>query len=142
MGPGLAPFDHGMEEAIIRGWLNLIHRLDGPLHFRFIVQPLVATLLAIRAGMRDARAGEPPFLVALRCREQRRDRLRAAWGDIGQVFVVALAVDAIYQVAFEHAIYLLELVVTATLLALVPYAIVRGPARRAAGAWLTARARA
>jgi hypothetical protein len=31
-----------MEEALARGWTNLLARLDGPMHFRFIVQPLVA----------------------------------------------------------------------------------------------------
>ncbi|HXW73717.1 MAG TPA: hypothetical protein VEK10_02780 [Steroidobacteraceae bacterium] len=34
-----------------------IGRFDGPLHFRFIAQPLMAILLAMRDGWRDARAG-------------------------------------------------------------------------------------
>ena len=36
---------------------DFIGRFDGPLHFRLIVQPLVATLLAVRDGSRDAREG-------------------------------------------------------------------------------------
>ncbi len=127
-----------MDEAIRRGLVNLFARLDGPMHFRFIVQPTVATLLALRAGIRDARAGEPPFLAALlHSRENRRARVRQAWRDIGKVFVVAAALDFVYQVLVHDAVFLLELVVTASLLALVPYALVRGPACRLAR-WLFA----
>lgn len=130
-----------MEEAIVRGWLDLIHRLDGPLHFRFIVQPTVAVLLGLRAGLRDARAGEPPFFEALRDRERRRERLRQAWSDIGKVFLVAVVLDAVYQVWVQHGIFLFELLLTATLLALVPYGLVRGPTHRIARAWRAPRAR-
>ena len=128
-----------MEEALARGWTNLFARLDGPMHIRLIVQPLVALLLGVRAGMRDARAHRPPFLAALRRHEQRRERLRQGWRDIGKVFLLAAAIDAIYQTWVHQGIFLLELLVTATVVALVPYALVRGPARRIAGAWIAVR---
>ncbi len=121
-----------MEEAILRGIANLVARLDGPMHVRFILQPSVAILLAIRAGLRDAREGSPPFLFALVTEGRRRERLRQAWSDIGTVFFVACVLDAIYQVWIHRSIYLLELLLTATLLALVPYALARGPAMRVA----------
>lgn len=133
-----------MEEAILRGWSNLLHRLDGPMHFRFIIQPVVAALLGARAGLRDARVGEPPLLVALVRREhraRRRERLRHAWSDIGKVFIVAATLDATYQVWVHQGIFLLELLLTATLLALVPYGLVRGATCRLARAWRTVRAR-
>jgi hypothetical protein len=130
-----------MEEAIARGLFNLLHRLDGPMHLRFIVQPIVAVLLGLRAGIRDARSGAAPPLAALVRGERRRERLREAWRDIGKVFVVSLALDVIYQVWIQHGIFLLELLVTGTLLALVPYGLVRGTARRAAHGWFVFRAR-
>ena len=37
-------------------------RLAGPGRFRFILQPLIATILGIRNGLADARAGRPPYL--------------------------------------------------------------------------------
>lgn len=128
-----------MDEVLARGWTNLIARLDGPMHIRLIVQPLVAVLLAVRAGMKDARARRPPFLAALRRHEQRRERLRQGWSDIGKVFLVAAVLDAVYQTWVHGGIFLLELLVTATFVALVPYALVRGPARRIAGAWIASR---
>lgn len=123
-----------MEEAIVRGLGNLALRLDGPMHLRFILQPSVAAFLAIRAGVRDARERKQPFLRALATGDRRRARLRDAWAEIGTVFVVACLLDAVYQVKVHSSIHLLELLVTATLLALVPYALFRGPATRVARA--------
>jgi hypothetical protein len=130
-----------VEDAVIRGWTNFVHRLDGPLHARFIVQPAVATLLAARAGVRDARAGNPPFFAALCTPEHRRAWLRRAWSDVGKVFLMAVLLDVAYQVWIQRGIYALELLLTATLLALVPYGLVAGPAACIARAFLAARDR-
>jgi hypothetical protein len=137
---GASQVDHSIAEVLARGWMDFVHRLDGPLHLRFILQPTLACLQAVRAGVRDARRGEPPFLVALFDKARRRQRLRDAWRDVRVVFFVALALDSIYQVQVHRAIYALELLLTATLLALVPYCLVRGPATRVARALLTWRA--
>lgn len=116
-----------MEEAIRRGWENLIGRSDGPMNFRLIIQPAVAILFAIRAGLRDARNGQPPFLWAIFSDPgQRRELLRQGWKDVGTVFIVALILDSIYQVIVHSGIYTLELLITATILAIVPYAMIRG----------------
>jgi hypothetical protein len=44
---------------------DLFARLDGPLHFRFIVQPLVAIIFAVIDGVKDAKAGKPAYFWAL-----------------------------------------------------------------------------
>ena len=125
-----------MEEALRRGWENLIGRYDGPMSFRFIIQPAMAIALAIWAGIRDARDGRPPFLWALFSNPSQRDELlRQSWKDIGKVFIVALILDSIYQVTVHAGIYALELLITATILALVPYAITRGPVTCLARRW-------
>ena len=122
-----------MEEALRRGWENLIGRSDGPMTFRLIVQPAVAVLLAIRAGLHDAREGQPPFLWTVFSNPGRRNELlRQARYDVGTVFIVALVLDSIYQVIVHSGIYALELLLTATILALVPYVIVRGLVTRLA----------
>jgi hypothetical protein len=46
-----------MEEALIRGWHNLVGRWGGPMSFRLLIQPAVAIFFAIRAGLQDARQG-------------------------------------------------------------------------------------
>jgi hypothetical protein len=42
---------------------NLIARLDGPLHFRFVFQPLIATIWGVIDGVKDARAGKPSVFL-------------------------------------------------------------------------------
>jgi hypothetical protein len=122
-----------VEEALRRGWQNLIGRSGGPMSFRLIVQPAVAIIFAIRAGLRDARNGRPPFLwTVLSNAGQRRELLRQGWGDVGTVFIVALILDAVYQVIIHSAIYTLELLAAATILALVPYVLLRGLVTRLA----------
>src|SRR6476660_6463173 len=101
--------------------------------FRLIFQPAVAVLLAIRAGLHDAREGQPPFLWTVFSNPGRRhELLRRAWNDVRNVFILALVLDAIYQVIVHSGIYALELFLTATILALVPYVIVRGLVTRLA----------
>jgi hypothetical protein len=117
-----------IEDAVFRGWMNLVHRLDGPLHTRFIVQPAVATLLAVRASVRRAREGDSHGRAVLWSRAARRAWLRRGWSDVGRVFLVAVVLDVVYQVWVERGIYALELLLTATLLALVPYVVVSGVA--------------
>jgi len=101
--------------------------------FRLIMQPAVAVLFAIRAGLRDAREGQPPFLWTVFSHPGRRHQLlREAWGDVRNIFILALALDSIYQVIVHSGVYALELLFTATILALVPYVIVRGLVTRIA----------
>jgi len=48
-----------MGEILNRFWENLAGRLSGPMNFRLVIQPTVAGILAIRAGLKDARGGRP-----------------------------------------------------------------------------------
>jgi hypothetical protein len=69
--------------AIARGFENLVGRSDGLMTFRLILQPAVAILLALRAGMRDAREGRPPFLWAVLSDQSRRRKLMSqGWKDV------------------------------------------------------------
>jgi hypothetical protein len=69
-----------VEEALRRGWEDLVGRPDGPMSFRLILQPAVAIILAIRAGMRDERDGQPPFLWAVWSnQDRRRELIRQGW---------------------------------------------------------------
>src|ERR1700722_1797550 len=55
-----------------------------------------------------------------------------AGGEAMTPFLLAIALDCIYQLMTVRFVYPLELVFTATLLALVPYALLRGPFNRLA----------
>jgi hypothetical protein len=120
-----------MEEALRQAWEDLFGRVDGPMSFRLIIQPVVATLLAIRAGWTDAREGRPIFFWTL-ARDPTRTRvmLRNLWRISGKVFLVALVLDALYQIIVLHWIYPVQALIVATLLALVPCMLVRAVGNR------------
>jgi hypothetical protein len=122
-----------VDEILARVWHNLTGRLTGPMNLRLIVQPTVAAILAIRGGLRDARQDRPPFLsTLLRNPAQRHELLRQGWKDVGKVFLLAAILDMIYQLIVHRGVYLLELVLTAVTLAIVPYVLLRGPVSRIA----------
>jgi|SRR5215469_1707192 hypothetical protein len=124
-----------MEDILGRFWVNLIHRASGPMNLRLMIQPIVAGTLAIRAGFRDARVGRPPFLwSAIKDPANRRELLRYGWRDVGKVFAIAIILDGIYQLIVQRGVFVLELLVVATLLAIVPYVLIRGPVNRIATA--------
>ena len=120
-----------MRDMLIRGWMNLTARVGGPMTFRVILQPLMAALLAFRAGLIDARTDRPAyFWTVLTDKRQGADLLREGWKSIARVFVLAVTMDVIYQLIFLRWIYPLELILVAILLAVVPYLMVRGPVNR------------
>ncbi|MBK6316891.1 MAG: hypothetical protein IPF53_22040 [Blastocatellia bacterium] len=126
-----------MDEILQRFWTDLVERIGGPVSTRLVLQPLTAILLATRSGFRDARTGRRPYLVVLISGgSESRDQLRHGWEDIGRVFVMALVIDAIYQAFVLHWFYPGEALITAVVLAIVPYALMRGPAARLARRWL------
>jgi hypothetical protein len=99
--------------------------------FRIILQPTMAALLAIRAGVKDARAGRPPyFWTILTDPSQRADLMREGWKSIARVFFLAIIMDVIYQVIVLQWVYPFEVILVAILLAVVPYLLIRGPVNR------------
>jgi hypothetical protein len=118
-------------EMFSRGVEQLLGRAGGPLHLRLVVMPCVVTLLGVRAGVRDAREGQPAFLWALLSRRAHRGRLfRSAAKDTGRIFVVAVVLDSIYQLAVLRAYYIVQVLIVAVACAIVPYVVVRGPVTR------------
>ncbi|HEY8279982.1 MAG TPA: hypothetical protein VIH99_10175 [Bdellovibrionota bacterium] len=130
-------FSH-LNDIILRGWENFLARTSGPMHFRFLLQPAVACMLAIRAGLADAAAGRTPFLRSLGNPLTRHAQLVGALRELGTILIVATILDSAYQILVLRGIHLLELLFTVTVLAVLPYVLVRGPAGRIAG-WLRKR---
>ena len=122
-----------MDEIFKRLWENLIGRGSGPFNFRLIIQPTVAVIIAIRSGLKDARENRPAFFwAALSKKHLRPELLHGGWKDIGKVFLIAIVLDSIYQLIVHRGVYVLELLITATVLAIIPYVLVRGPVNRIA----------
>ena len=117
---------------------GFIQRLDGPLHFRFVLQPLTAILLAVRDGARDAREGRGAYGWALLTDPaHRRDLLANGWKGVSKVFVLAYLIDVVYQFVVWHGLKPLGALTTAVILALLPYVLLRGPVNRLSRLWMS-----
>ena len=125
-----------IHEILTRFWEQLIAQPSGPLAFRLILQPIMATILAIIDGLKDARSGRPPFLrTMLSDPSQRGAYLREGLKRVSRVIVFAFVMDAIYQYLVLHRFYPVEALVTVFVLAVLPYLLIRGPIERIARRW-------
>ena len=108
-------------------------RFAGPLKFRLVLQPLMATYLAIRHGLHDAKTGqEPYFWSVFTSAEHRRALLAEGWKDVGKLFTLAAVLDAVYQFIVMRWIYPLDALGVAGVLAFLPYLVLRGLVTRLA----------
>ena len=127
-----------MEEIAARLVGNLIGRLTGPLTMRLFLQPAVAAVLAVRDGVKDAREDRPPHFwrMVTGPPEARRRRARETWAAVVKVFTMAVVLDCVYQVVVFRWIYPAESIVTAVVLAIVPYLMLRSATNRIARQWI------
>jgi hypothetical protein len=124
-------------EVVARIWQSMLERTGGPFVFRFVLQPLMASLAALRAGLHDARTGRAPFLrTVLTDPAQRRSRLDEALIATSRIVLLGLAMDTVYQLIEFDTFYPAEAVIIALLLAVVPYVVLRGLVTRIARRWV------
>lgn len=120
-----------MDDLWSRILVDLVGRIDGPLWLRVVMQPSIACALAICDGIADARAGRSPFALALATSPGQRAVLaREAWGGVGKVFCMAAALDVAYQWIVFRFVYPGEVLLVASILAMLPYVLVRGLTNR------------
>ena len=114
-----------------QAWEDFVARTTGPLNFRFFLQPALVIAMALRAGRRDAREGRRPFLAAFFTNSAARPALILdLMRDVRNVVLMGAVMDAVYQYLVHRGVHPLELLFTVTLLAVVPYILLRGPAAR------------
>lgn len=128
-------FFQAIGDHISEAWGSLSGRAGGPFKLRLIFQPTVATLLAIRAGLADARKGYSPYLWSIFRSDvhDRRKLLNQGWNDVRKVFLIALALEVVYEIIVARWVYPVLALMVAVLLAMVPYFIFRGLTTRLAG---------
>ena len=120
-----------------RIWQNLLNRPSGPMTFRFVLQPIMATIAALVDGVKDARIGRNPYLwTVLTDPTKRGSRLHEGLISTARVILLGLCMDLIYQLIAFDTFHPAEAVIIAGLLAFVPYLLLRGPIARVARWWL------
>lgn len=120
-----------------RFWSDIFGRAQGPMTFRFILQPFMALLAALPDGIKDARLGHSAFFwTALHDPSQQGGRLREGLVSIARTVLLGISMDVIYQhQVFQH-FYPVEALIMAILLAVIPYFVFRWIVEQIARRWL------
>lgn len=116
-----------------RFWQDILARPGGPMTFRFILQPVMALIAAIRDGLKDARTGRAPYLWTIITNpEVRRGHLQEGLIATARIILLGLVMDTVYQFIVIKSFYPGQAVVVALALAFLPYLLLRGPIARVA----------
>ena len=135
----IGAFWYGLSaENLSRLWRDILDRPGGPMTFRFILQPAMAIVAALRDGIRDARTGRRPYFWALirGAPEGRRELLWEGILSTARIIILGVVMDTIYQWVAFKTFYPGQAGVIAILLAFVPYLLLRGPIDRIARHWV------
>jgi hypothetical protein len=119
-----------------RLWQNLLERPSGPMTFRFILQPIMASIVAWRDAVKDARTGRSPYLwTLLTNRAKAGGRLQEGLIATARILLLGLVMDVIYQAIVFDTFHPGEAAIISILLAFVPYLLLRGPISRVVAWW-------
>lgn len=106
-------------------------RLTGPGRFRFLLQPLIASILGIRSGLADARAGRPPYLWGLLFHRNLRGHfVRSMFEAVGNLLLMGVLMDSIFQWVILGVSYPGPALVVGPVLIVEPYVVARALANR------------
>jgi hypothetical protein len=112
---------------------DMVARLHGRGRMRFILQPTVAIVLGVRDGVKDARAGSPPFLGALVfLRSGRRELVRGALASVRDLVAIAILLDVVSQFLIFRMVHPGAALLLGPVLIAAPYAFSRAAANRIA----------
>jgi hypothetical protein len=126
------------QTVFARVWDDLVARPSGPAGFRFYLQPAMATIAALKDGLKDARTGRSPyFWTVLHIPAERKARLIEGAKSTSRIILLGVVMDAIYQFIELKSFYLVEMILIVLLLAFVPYLLLRGPICRVARYWIS-----
>ena len=122
-----------MDHLFTNVWEGIIARVTGPMKFRLVLQPAMSIFLAIRRGLKDAREGNPPYFWGLFTDPKERDlMLKDGWKSVSRVFILGVVMDVIYQIIETRSVHVIDALLVAFVLAILPYLIFRGPVNRLA----------
>ncbi len=132
---------HGLSVSVLeRIWQNLLDRPSGPMAFRIVLQPVMASIAALADGVNDAKTGRNPYLwTVLTNPLKRSSRLQDGLVSTTRIIFLGLGMDLIYQYLVFDTFHPAEAVIIAGLLCFLPYLLLRGPITRIGRWWLDRR---
>ena len=105
---------------------DIPRRLTGPGRFRFVLQPLIASTLGVRAGLGDLRAGRAPYLWSLVfAHGERRARMREGCASVVNLVLMGVLLDCVFQWIILGACHPGAALVVGPVLIVGPYSLSR-----------------
>ncbi len=128
-------FEQGRVYIFSRQFVEeLPQRFTGPGRLRFILQPMVAIVLGIRGGFRDAKAGHPPYLFGLLFSSgHRREFFKSGVAAIRNLLALGIILDVVFQVIIYKTVHPGAALMVGPILICFPYALSRALTTRLAG---------
>lgn len=128
-------YDRGGFYLFSRDFIEDIpRRLAGPGRFRFILQPLIATILGVRNGLGDARAERAPYLWGILFHRRRRGELvRTGLATVANLLLMGILLDSLFQWVILGVSYPGAALVVGPVLIMAPYSIARPLSNRLVG---------
>jgi hypothetical protein len=112
---------------------DLPRRFTGPGRLRFLLQPTLASVLGVRGGLADARAGRPPYLLGLLSASgRRRELLRSGLGAVRNLLAAGIVLDLVFQLVLYRSVHPGAALVVGPILICLPYGIARALSNRVA----------
>ena len=106
-------------------------RLSGPGRLRFILQPVLASVIGIRDGIRGAPAGNPPFLSGLLFHKTHRmNLLKSALASVRNLVSIAIILDVVSQYIIFREVHPGAALLRGPVLISAPYSLSRAAANR------------
>ena len=128
----------GFVNDVVRFYTDLVGRSDGPMTFRFFLQPIMSLLMALRDGVKDAKTGQSPYSWRIVNNPgERRAALHEGIKSTTRILVLGLVMEIIYQYKVFGTFHVLEAVNIIFILCFLPYLIMRGPIARLARWWMS-----
>jgi len=110
--------------------------ISWPGAIRFIVQPIIAILLGIRDGLKDAKSGKLPFIYLLIYEPKKRlTTMKEGLKHIITALLIATVLDSIVQYSIYGLWRLQWAIVVGILLIALPYMTARGISNRIRSIW-------
>lgn len=110
---------------------ELPQRLTGPGRMRFIIQPVVAMVLGVIAGRKDAIAGHPPYLYAfIFGARSRKALLHSGLSQLRNLLALSVVLDAISQFLIYGLVHPGAALLVGPILVCLPYAASRALSNR------------
>ena len=120
-------FEQGRVYIFSRQFLEeMPQRFTGPGRLRFILQPVTAIVLGILGGLRDAKAGHPPYLFGLLFSSgHRREFFKSGVAAIRNLLALGIILEVVFQLILYQSVHPGAALIVGPILIGIPYAISR-----------------